>query len=65
MDLTSYIANVSMSMAQTSLMNSVGTAMLSKTISAAETEGANMVNMLNSADLPPAGAKGHLLNIRV
>ena len=65
MNLTSYIANVSMSMAHSTLMNSVGTAMLSKTINAAETEGANMVNMLNSAELPPAGAKGHLLNIRV
>ncbi len=64
MDLTSYIASVSMSMAQSNLATSVSTAMLSKTIDAVETEGAGVVNMLNSAELPPAGVTGHLLNVR-
>lgn len=64
MDLSSYIASVSMSMAQSNLAASVSTAMLSKTIDSIEAEGSGIVNMLDSAQLPPAGVKGHLLNLR-
>ncbi len=63
MDLTSYIAGVSMSMAQSNVQNSVSSAMLKKQLDSVEAQGASAVNMIQS--IPPAGSKGHLLDIRV
>ena len=65
MDLTSYIANVSMSMAQSNALNGASAAMLKKTMESAEAQGASAVNLIESASIPPAGSKGHLLDIRV
>lgn len=61
MDLTSYIASMSVSMAQANVAQSVSTAMLSKSI---EQSGAEVVDLINSADIPPAGVTGHVLNIK-
>lgn len=63
MDINTYIAGVAMSMAQSSTAQSVSTAMLSKTLDSIESQGAQIVDMISQ--LPPAGAKGHLLNILV
>lgn len=61
MDLTSYIASMSVSMTQANVAQSVSTAMLSKSI---EQSGAEVVDLINSADIPPAGVTGHVLNIK-
>ena len=62
MDLTS-IASMSVSMAQANVAQSVSTAMLSKSIDSIEQSGAE-VDLINSADIPPAGVTGHVLNIK-
>ena len=54
MDLTSYIASMSVSMAQANVAQSVSTAMLSKSIDSIEQSGAEVVDLINSADIPPA-----------
>lgn len=64
MDLTSYIASMSVSMAQANVAQSVSTAMLSKSIDSIEQSGAEVVDLINSADIPPAGVTGHVLNIK-
>ena len=64
MDLTSYIASMSVSMAQANVAQSVSAAMLSKSIDSIEQSGAEVVDLINSADIPPAGVTGHLLNIK-
>ena len=64
MDLTSYIASMSVSMAQANVAQSVSTAMLSKSIDSIEQSGAEVVDLINSADIPPAGVTGHILNIK-
>ena len=63
MDLTSYIASMSVSMAQANVAQSVSTAMLSKSIDSIEQSGAEVVDLI-SADIPPAGVTGHVLNIK-
>lgn len=45
------IAGLSMSMAQTNLQTDVGIAMLSKTMDLADTTGAAIVNMIDSASM--------------
>ena len=62
MDLTSYIASMSVSMAQANVAQSVSTAMLS--IDSIEQSGAEVVDFINSADILPAGVTGHVLNIK-
>lgn len=52
MDLTSYIASMSVSMAQANVAQSVSTAMLSKSIDSIEQSGAEVVDLINSADIP-------------
>lgn len=64
MDLTSYIASMSVSMAQANVAQSVSNAMLSKSIENIEQSGAEVVDLINSADIPPAGVTGHILNVR-
>lgn len=64
MDLTSYIASISVSMAQANVVQSVSTAMLSKSIDSIEQSGADAVELINSADIPPAGVTGHILNVK-
>lgn len=64
MDLTSYIASMSVSMAQANVAQSVSTAMLSKSIDSIEQSGAEVVDLINSADIPPDGVTGHVLNIK-
>ena len=64
MDLTSYIASVSMSMSQANLAQSVSTAMLAKSIDSVESSGAGVVNLINSAEIPPAGVTGHILTVK-
>ena len=64
MDLTSYIASMSVSMAQANVAQSDSTAMLSKSIDSIEQSGAEVVDLINSADIPPAGVTGHVLNIK-
>jgi len=58
------IAGLSMNMAQSNIANSVSTAMLSKTLDSAEANGQSVVNMIESAKIPPAGTKGHIMDIR-
>jgi len=55
---------MSVSMAQANVAQSVSTAMLSKSIDSIEQSGAEMVDLINSADIPPAGVTGHILNIK-
>ena len=64
MDLTSYIASMSVSMAQANVSQSVSAAMLSKSIDSIEQSGADAVELINSADIPPAGVTGHILNVK-
>lgn len=45
------IAKLSMNMAQTNLMNNVGTAMLAKSLDMAETLGSTMTDLVDSAAL--------------
>lgn len=52
MDLTSYIASMSVSMAQANVAQSVSTAMLSKSIDSIEQSGAEVVDLINSVDIP-------------
>ena len=47
MDLTSYIASMSVSMAQANVAQSVSTAMLSKSIDSIEQSGAEVVDLIN------------------
>lgn len=56
------IAGLSMNIAQTNLLSDVGTAMLSKSLDMAETMGASMTDLLDSAAMersvnPDLGAK--------
>lgn len=64
MDLTTYIAGLSMGIAQSNVAQNVSTAMMSKAIDSVEAQGEAIVDMLNSVQLPPAGVKGHLLDVR-
>lgn len=43
------IAGLSMSLAQTQLLNDIGTAVLSKSLDSMEASGAQMVNMMKSS----------------
>ena len=63
MDLTSYIASMSVGMAQANVAQSFSTAMLTKSINNIEHSGAEVVELINSADIPPAGVTGHILNV--
>lgn len=47
MDLTSYIASMSVSMAQANVSQSVSTVMLSKSIDSIEQSGAEVVDLIN------------------
>lgn len=61
--LTSYIASLSMNMAQASVQSNASVKMLKNTIDSAQSSGAQLIETLNDIPAPAAGV-GSLLDVR-
>lgn len=63
MDLTSYIAAMSMGMAQQSVQTAVSIGMLKNSMESAEAVNAQLIEMMDSVPMPTSGV-GSLLDVR-
>lgn len=63
MDLTSYIASMSMSMAQYNVQSAVSIGMLKNSMESAEAANAQLIEMMDSVPMPSSGV-GSLLDVR-
>lgn len=59
------IANISMGLSKSNLLNDVSTAMLSKTLDMSESTGAAITEMLNSSACVNVGADKHAMELSV